>query len=211
MTSIVELFPKSRKLAYDARQQLSQVQNNLLSSSDLFVSLDELQRQLDLLEQFLAKETPAQREIWRRKILELREDASSIRRQGEYFSRMANSNIRIQKEREELLTRRRRRREVGMGDAESAMQDLAEESTSLASSQNLVGELLMSGQAQLNALIDQKRRMRGVKRMVLNIGNTLGLSSKTMRMIEKRDETDMYIVFGGMFVTCIVIYIVWFR
>lgn len=175
------------------------------------MSLDELQRQLDLLEQFLAKETPAQREIWRRKILELREDASSIRRQGEYFSRMANSNIRIQKEREELLTRRRRRREVGMGDAESAMQDLAEESTSLTSSQNMVGELLMSGQAQLNALIDQKRRMRGVKRMVLNIGNTLGLSSKTMRMIEKRDETDMYIVFGGMFVTCIVIYIVWFR
>lgn len=211
MTSIVELFPKSRKLAYDIRQQLSQVQNNLISSSDLFVSLDELQRQLDVLEQLLSREMPSQREIWRRKIMELREDASSIRTQGEYLSRMMNSNLRIQKEREELLTRRRRRRDVGLGDAESAMQDLAEESTSLASSQNMVGELLMSGQAQLNSLIIQRQRMRGVKRMVLNIGNTLGISNKTMAMIEKRDENDMYLVFGGMFVTCIVIYIVWFR
>lgn len=206
-----QLFPKSRKLAYDTRQQLSQVQNNLVSSSELFLSLEELQRQLDLLEQLLARETPSQREIWRRKILELREDASSIRRQGEYYSRMVNSNLLIQKEREELLTRRRRRRDVGMGDAESGMQDLAEESTSLATSQNMVGDLLMSGQAQLNSLIDQRRRMRGVKKMVLNIGNTLGLSSQTMRMIEKRDENDMYLVFAGMFVTCIVIYIVWLR
>lgn len=175
------------------------------------MSLDELQRQLDVLEQLLSREMPSQREIWRRKIMELREDASSIRTQGEYLSRMMNSNLRIQKEREELLTRRRRRRDVGLGDAESAMQDLAEESTSLASSQNMVGELLMSGQAQLNSLIIQRQRMRGVKRMVLNIGNTLGISNKTMAMIEKRDENDMYLVFGGMFVTCIVIYIVWFR
>eukprot|EP00557_Chaetoceros_sp_GSL56_P006954 CAMPEP_0176499448 /NCGR_PEP_ID=MMETSP0200_2-20121128/12929_1 /TAXON_ID=947934 /ORGANISM="Chaetoceros sp., Strain GSL56" /LENGTH=211 /DNA_ID=CAMNT_0017897861 /DNA_START=175 /DNA_END=810 /DNA_ORIENTATION=- len=211
MTSIVELFPKSRKLAYDVRQQLSQVQNNLISSSDLFVSLDELQRQLDLLEQLLSRETPSQREIWRRKILELREDASSVRKQGEYLSRVMNSNLRVQREREELLTRRRRRRDVGVGDAESAMQDLAEESTSLASSQNMVGELLMSGQAQLNSLIDQRQRMRGVKRMVLNIGSTLGMSNKTLKLIEKRDENDMYLVFGGMCITCIVIYIVWFR
>eukprot|EP00979_Chaetoceros_neogracilis_P013819 scaffold4124_cov267-Chaetoceros_neogracile.AAC.3 len=189
-----KLFPKSRKLAYDARQQLSQVQNNVINSSELFISLDELQRQLDLLEQLLARETPSQREIWRRKIYELREDASSIRRQGEYYSRMVNSNLTVQREREELLTRRRRRRDVGMGDAESAMQDLAEESTSLGTSQNLVGDLIMSGQAQLNSLIDQRRRMRGVKKMVLNIGNTLGLSRQTMRMIERRDENDMYLI-----------------
>lgn len=211
MTSIVELFPKSRKLTYDARQQLSQVQNGLISASELYLSLDELQHQLDTLEQLLNRETPAQREIWRRKILELREDASSIRRQGEYHHRMANANVQVQKEREELLTRRRRRRQDGMSGADKEMQDYAEEGASLAASHNMVGELLSSGQAQLNALIDQRRRMRGVKRIVLNIGNSLGLSNQTMRMIEKRNENDMYLVFAGMFVTCIVIYVVWFR
>jgi hypothetical protein len=149
--------------------------------------------------------------MWRRKILAVREDASSIRKQGAYLSRMMNSNLRLQKDREELLTRRRRRRDVGLGDAESAMQDLAEESTSLASSQNMVGELLMSGQAQLNNLIDQRQRMRGVKRMVLNIGSTRGMSNKTLIMIDKRDENDLYLVLVGMFITCFVIYLVWFR
>lgn len=211
MTSIVELFPKCRKLAYDARQQLSQVQNNLLSATELYISLDELQRQLGIIEQLLSRETPAQREIWRRKILELQEDASSIRRQAEYYHRMVNSNLRVQREREELLTRRRRRKKDGYGDSESGIQDLAEESTSLASSQNMVGELLMSGQAQLNSLIDQRRRMRGAKRMVLNIGNTIGLSNSTMRMIERRDENDVKIVLAGMVVTLFVIYFVWIR
>lgn len=210
MTSIVELFPKSRKLAYDSRQQLTQVQNNLLSASELFFSLDELIRQLDILEQLLHRETPAQREIWRRKILEVREDASSLRRQGEYYNRMVNANIQVQKEREALLTRRRRRRNNG-NDTEMNMLDLAEESGSLASSQNMVGDLLNSGQAQLNSLIEQRNRMRGVKRVVLAIGNKIGLSNQTMGMISKRDTSDAYLVFGGMIVTCFVFYIVWFR
>eukprot|EP00554_Chaetoceros_debilis_P000787 CAMPEP_0194094102 /NCGR_PEP_ID=MMETSP0149-20130528/52714_1 /TAXON_ID=122233 /ORGANISM="Chaetoceros debilis, Strain MM31A-1" /LENGTH=141 /DNA_ID=CAMNT_0038779635 /DNA_START=99 /DNA_END=521 /DNA_ORIENTATION=- len=92
----------------------------------------------------------------------------------------------------------------GFGDSELGIQDLAEESTSLASSQNMVGELLMSGQAQLNSLIDQRRRMRGAKRMVLNIGNTIGLSNSTMRMIERRDENDVKLVLAGMVLTLLV-------
>ena len=41
---LIQLFPKSRKLAYDSRQQLSQVQNGLVHPSELFLSLDELSR-----------------------------------------------------------------------------------------------------------------------------------------------------------------------
>ena len=35
----MKLFPKSRKLAYDTRQQLSQVQNNILPVSDVGVKV----------------------------------------------------------------------------------------------------------------------------------------------------------------------------
>ena len=211
MTSVVELFPKSRKLAYDLRQQLSQVQNNIISSSVLNISVEELKRQLDILEQLLHRETPAQREMWRRKILELREEAISIQRQSDYYNRMVNNNVRIQKEREELLTRRRRRKNEGLGEQESTMQNLTHESQSLQNSTNMVGELLVSGQAQLNSLVDQKNRMRSVKRTVLIMGNKLGLSNKTMEKIKKIDETDFYLVIGGMVVTMIVLYVVWLR
>jgi Golgi SNAP receptor complex protein 2 len=211
MTSVVELFPKSRKLAYDLRQQLSQVQNNIISSSILNISVDELKRQLDMCEQLLHRETPAQREMWRRKILELREEALSVQRQSDYYSRMVNTNVRIQKEREELLTRRRRRKNDGLSGNESTMQNFTSESQSLANSQNMVGEMLVNGQEQLKSLVDQRNRMRGLKRTVLNMGNKVGLSNATMEKIKKMDETDAYLVLGGMFITSIVLYVVWLR
>jgi Golgi SNAP receptor complex protein 2 len=58
MTSIVEMFPKCRKLAYDSRQQLAQVQNGISYPSELFLSLDELSRQLEMMEKLVFRETP---------------------------------------------------------------------------------------------------------------------------------------------------------
>jgi Golgi SNAP receptor complex protein 2 len=160
------------------------------------------------MDNLVTRETPAQREVWKRKILELRQDALNIRRQGEHFDRMVHANVRQQRERDELLTRRRKRENPG---AEHDMNNLAEEASSLDQSQNMVGDLLNSGQASLGGLVEQRQRMRGVKRVVMDIGNRLGLSNSTMRIIERRDITDAYLVFGGMIVTCIVIYFCWFH
>lgn len=173
-----------------------------------FTSLFLHKRQLDLLENLTHKETPSQREIWKRKILELREDATSIRRQGEHYDRMVSAGIRQRRERDELLARRRRNR--GGGENPDEMQQLTEEADSLASSQGMVNELLASGQASLNSLVGQRQRMRWVNRKMLDIGNKIGLSNSTMRMIERRDATDAYLVFGGMIVTLLVIYFLYF-
>mmetsp|Transcript_29411 Transcript_29411/g.41342 ORF Transcript_29411/g.41342 Transcript_29411/m.41342 type:complete len:214 (+) Transcript_29411:103-744(+) len=211
MTSIVELFPKCRKLAYDSRQQLSQVQNGVLYASELFLSLDELSRQLDIMDQLVLRETPAQREVWKRKILELQEDARSIRRQAEHFDRMVNSNLRQQRERDELLSRRRRPQSQNKTAEEWDLNNLAEESQSLSQSQNMVGDLINSGQASLSSLVEQRGRLRGVKGTLMNISNKLGLTNSTMRIIERRDITDAYLVFAGMVLTCIVIYFCYFH
>ncbi|KAL3809907.1 hypothetical protein ACHAXA_005321 [Cyclostephanos tholiformis] len=250
MTSIVELFPKSRKLgkcpprclhypdcpassslffvclsrrrclrvsfppkllAYDSRQHLSQVQNGLICPSELFLSLDELSRQLDLMENLAQRETPAQREIWKRKILELREDGQSIRRQGEHYDRMASAGVRRRRERDELLLARRRdNRRMGGGDDDDEMQQLTEEADSLANSRGMMNELLATGANTLTGLVGQRSRMRWVNRKMLDIGNKIGLSNSTMRMIERRDATDAYLVFGGMVVTMLVIYFLYF-
>ena len=68
----MELFPKARKLCYDARSQLRSVENDINNPSshyrtDLFFSLEELENQLGLLEGLINKESPENREIWRRK------------------------------------------------------------------------------------------------------------------------------------------------
>eukprot|EP00934_Nitzschia_sp_Nitz4_P009260 Nitzschia sp. Nitz4//scaffold29_size155292//36158//36861//NITZ4_002643-RA/size155292-augustus-gene-0.201-mRNA-1//1//CDS//3329546403//9250//frame0 len=209
MTSIDELFPKCKKLSYDARQQLSQVQNGVLHASELFLSLDELSNQLNIMDQLVLRETPARREGWKRKIQELREDAMAIRRQGEHYDRTVNTKVRHQKERDELLRQRRNRREFNNGD-EKEMADLADEAKSWQQSQSMMSDLLASGEASFASLVHQRQQLRGISRFLGQISDSLGISQATMKIIERRDITDAYFVLGGCVITCIVIYFVWF-
>jgi Golgi SNAP receptor complex protein 2 len=161
------------------------------------------------MEKLVLRETPAQREVWRRKIQELREDAVGIRRQGENFDRIVNTNVRHQKERDQLLTRRRQRKEYSNKD-EQDLSNLADEAQSWQQSQYMVSDLIGQGEAQLAGLVDQRNRLGGVTRFIGQIGDSLGLSNSTMKIIERRDVTDAYFVFGGCVITSIVIYFVWF-
>eukprot|EP00536_Pseudo-nitzschia_multiseries_P004802 jgi/Psemu1/285361/fgenesh1_pg.83_\ len=205
MTSIVELFPKCRKLAYDSRQQLAQVQNGTLHASELFLSLDELSKQLELMNKLVMRERPAQRE-------ELRVEADGVRRSGEHYDRIVNTNVRQQRERDELLTRRRQRRNQfssANGNGERDMNNLADEAKSWNQSQYMVNDLIANGEASLNTLVEQRQRMTGVSRFLGQIDDRMGISNSTMKIIERRDITDAYFVLGGCVFTCIVIYFTW--
>ena len=204
MTSIAELFPKCRKLAYDARQQLAQIQANQSAPSELFIVLEELNRQLDTMEQLIFKEAATQRQVWKRKIAELRQECASLQEQGNDWQRTHQSLY--QRERQELLRRRNVLQHENQGD----LQNLSEESRSLEQSTNMVFGLIGQAEASLGGLVDQRHRLRGVKGVLGDIGNRLGLSQATMRIIERRDITDAYLVAAGMVVTCFVIYFVWF-
>lgn len=209
MTSIVEMFPKCRKLAYDSRQQLSQVQNGVMGPSELYLSLDELGMQLDIMDQLVLRETPAQREVWKRKIVELREESKSLRRHGEDYDRRMNANVRHHRERDELL-RRRKQRTTPSNIDERDMSNLADEGQSWQQSNSMVNDLIASGEASLNNLTDQRGRLGGITGVLFDMGNRLGLTQSTMRIIERRDITDAYLVFAGMIITLLVLYLVWF-
>jgi len=212
MTSIVELFPKCRKLAYDARQQLAQVERHTSSVGELNLLLEELHHQLQLMDDLVLKETPAQRQVWKRKISELRHEASTLQQQGQQaeYNRIHNHNNNnntnnYTAQRQELLLRRRHRR-----NDDTDQMNLVDETTSLDQSHYMVNDLIGQGQMSLQELQQQRRQLRGIKGLVANINSRLGLSQATMRIIERRDITDAYLVFAGMVVTCLVIYFVWF-
>jgi Golgi SNAP receptor complex protein 2 len=211
----LQLFPKIRKLAYDAKQQLSQLLHNILPVTELSMTLDELTRQLDLLEyELLPKEVPSQRIVWKQKILEVRNDVMTIRKQCDVYQTRILEAQRRDYERNELMqTRRRRVGNVSSNDSNSQriMNDLADESVSLRNSNNIVGELISIGQDQLSHLNIQRQKMMGIKTSLLRMGNKLGLSHSTMRMIERIDVMDFYLVLAGMIVTSMVLYFVWFR
>ena len=201
MTSIGELFPKCRKLAYDARQQLALLHSSNSTATELYLTIEELNRQLDVMEDLLLKETTAQRPIWKHKIQELRQEAAQLQQQGQQQSQTSQ----YQRQRDELLRRRRKTPQDN-----DDLTHLAEESHSLESSNYAVMGLISQADASYQELVEQRQRLRGVRKVVFDIGNALGITQSTMRIIERRDITDAYLVAAGMVITLLVLYFVWF-
>lgn len=172
------------------------------------MSLDELSTQLRMMEDLVVRETPAQRQVWKRKIQEIREDSYAVRQQGERFDRTVNTNVRYQKERDELLFRRRQRKEYSSAE-ERDMANLADEAKSWQQSSAMVDDLIVNGEAARNHLAQQRQQLYSVTNFMGQISDSLGISNATMKIIERRDVTDAYFVLAGCVVTCITIYFVW--
>lgn len=70
---------------------------------------------------------------------------------------------------------------------------------------NGVDEMLHTGQNALESLKSQRITLKGAHRKIVDMANTLGLSSHTMRLIEKRVAQDKIILIAGMVVTILII------
>lgn len=71
-----------------------------------------------------------------------------------------------------------------------------------------VDDLLHQGSSVLDNLRSQRLTLKGAHKRLIDIGNTLGLSNTTMRLIEQRARQDGFILIAGMTFTCIVIVLV---
>lgn len=71
-----------------------------------------------------------------------------------------------------------------------------------------VDEMILTGQSALESLRSQRFTLKGARRKIVDMANTLGLSTHTMKLIDRRVAQDKIILFGGMFITLVVIVLV---
>ena len=69
-------------------------------------------------------------------------------------------------------------------------------------------DLLAHGGTILESLRDQRNTLKGIQKKVLDVAQTLGMSGTVMRLIERRQDGDKWILLGGIVVTCIVMFLV---
>jgi hypothetical protein len=112
------------------------------------------------------------------------------------------------KEREELLARRYGRGQDGETPT-IVVDQLMEEGASYQRSGVMMNDILMSGQATLSNLLDQRSSLKSARKKVLDVLSLLGVSSRIMGMAERRDAVDKVIIVAGMCVTFVVLWVCW--
>lgn len=107
-----------------------------------------------------------------------------------------------EKRREELLNTKF----VPNSDTIIAMDD---EAMRLSNANSFVSDITAQGQAALGDLVFQRSMLKGTRRRLLDVANTLGLSNTVMRLIENRSDQDRLILWGGMLGTTILMAIIY--
>jgi Golgi SNAP receptor complex protein 2 len=69
--------------------------------------------------------------------------------------------------------------------------------------------MILHAENVLNDIKEQSSLLKDVKRKILNVTNSLGLSNTLIRLIEKRNTSDKYVLYAGMFITCVIMFLVW--
>lgn len=71
-----------------------------------------------------------------------------------------------------------------------------------------IDNLLQHGSNIIDSLRSQRVTLKGAKKRIIDIGNTLGLSNTTMRLIENRAHQDGYILIIGIILTILIMVLV---
>lgn len=106
-------------------------------------------------------------------------------------------------EREQLLNRRFTANSETSIDIDYSLQH----HNSMLNSHRGVDDMLMTGSSVLESLRSQREKLKGAHKIIIDMGNTLGLSNHTMKLIEKRISEDKYVIYIGMAVTLLIIFL----
>jgi len=70
----------------------------------------------------------------------------------------------------------------------------------MSSTNAALDEYLERGRAVLGDLGDQRDMLKGTQKKLYSVGNTLGISGDTIRMVERRAKQDKWIFWAGVII-----------
>ena len=168
-------------------------------------AVDELGRRIQSLENLVHREPPNRREVWRSRVERLAQDFYGFRASVErHWQRMSQSE-RERRIRSELFDGRTSEDSSGS----SAVDAYLKEAESLERSKNYVNSLKEYGTSVLKQMDEQGDLLKSARRKVWDVANTLGLSNSLMKIIQRRERGDKWLVYGGMLVTTSVLAGLW--
>jgi len=194
------LFPRLESTELNRDQT-----NAAIIESEIEDKLRRIDKNCDQLEIMVNKEAVHLRPESKMRLNQLRYDSKHLLSALRNLHQRRIQREREEREREELLTKR----STTNSETNINIDYFVDENSRLKGFNSNVDELITSGTNILSNLRDQRGLLKGAQKRIIEIGNTLGLSNTVMRLIEKRSLTDKYILFGGMFVFTLLMFLMW--
>jgi len=171
--------------------------------------LETLWANSERLEMLASKEPVARRQAARSRVDQLKGDIQHLGAALQSLATRREARRREAEERELLLTTEFTTNAASRESETSIMIDRAlEHQAALGRTNRYMDDVLGQGAEILQSLQDQRDVLKGAKRKLLDVANSLGMSDTVIRLIERRSVGDKYILIGGMVATCVFMFIV---
>lgn len=205
------LYHQTNKLIQEVQGDLARYEratgNHVhLVENEIQAHIDHIVSNCERLDILVNKEPPMRRNNAKMRVDQLKYDCQHIQGALRQLQHRRYQREQEEQEREALLTRRFERNDADT----SVMIDAAlQHNTKLNEVNREMDNLLGSGTSVLSNLREQRITLKGAHKKILDIANTLGMSNTVMRFIERRTSQDRYILFAGMIVTCVIMFLAW--
>jgi Golgi SNAP receptor complex protein 2 len=201
------LYQKANRSLLEVQSQISSL--GPLSppqlEQEISDKLEELFSDIQRLEQMVAKEPPSRKQSAKLRVEQLSYDCQHLHSTLKIFQHKQRVKEQEEHNRNELLSRRFTTNDP---DTSIMIDHALQHNQSLQNANRGLDDILASGRNIIGGLRGQGDTLKGVQRRIIDIGNTLGLSNTVIRLINRRSVQDKWIVFGGMVVTCVIMYLV---
>ncbi|KAJ8669344.1 hypothetical protein QAD02_000603 [Eretmocerus hayati] len=209
------LYHQTNKLVQETQHLFSQLEKKPPNldvqevENEIETKIESINSNCDRLDILCSKGPITQRQNAKMRVDQLKYDSRHLSAALNSWRQMIQRKQREDSEREELLSRK-----FTTNDHVDIMIDHSVQyNASLNNATRGVDDMIQHGSGILENLRSQRYTIKGAHKRLVDIGNTLGLSNTTMRLIEQRAKCDGFILVGGMLITCLVIIlvIVYFR
>ncbi len=202
---ISELLPEDKRRLHELEEQVARLEsqsqgaggNNVVDAYDVSMGLDEMARRLTELDRLVNNEPKARRDDFRRRVEHLKRSHADVKAQLESYAKRLGLNLAHRGQKIDLFTGAVLNTDSALHAREIADLEAAE-GGSLNRSNRMVGEYLASGLETLSELQEQRLRLKGVQKKVLDIMNYLGISNSIMKAVTDRDLWDARLTWIGM-------------
>ncbi|XP_011501115.1 PREDICTED: Golgi SNAP receptor complex member 2 [Ceratosolen solmsi marchali] len=204
------LYHQTNKLVLETQQLFSQLEgkqpnlNIQAVESEIETKIQNINSNCDRLDILCSKGLISQRQNAKMRVDQLKYDCRHLTAALNLWRQMNLNKQKEQAEREALLSRK-----FTTNDHVDILIDHSlQHNNSVRNAVYGVDNILEHGAGILENLRSQRYALKGAHKRLIDIGNALGLSNTTMRLIEQRAHTDGLILIGGIIFTCLIIILV---